>query len=301
MMDERWLARGKLAASPLQSRATEEDTMATASVPMQDELTAERVAEVKAKLVETDGEPLESPWHRSSINLLIDCMLWHRHGRSDFFVGGNMFIYFSVDQTRGRKFRGPDFFFVKDVDGTRDRRYWWTFEEGGRLPDVILELLSPTTAQDDRTTKKDVYEQVFRTPEYFCYDPDTHLLQGWRLVKGRYEPIQPNELGWLWSEEAGLWIGTWEGTFQGMKTTWIRFYDANFQLVLTQAEYDHMRADQEKQRAEQEMERAEQEKQRAEQQQERADQEKQRAESLQDKVANLERLLAEKGLGPPHS
>jgi Uma2 family endonuclease len=41
------------------------------------------------------------------------------------------------------------------------------WEEGGRYPEVIFEFLSPSTRQADRTVKKELYEQVFRTPEYY--------------------------------------------------------------------------------------------------------------------------------------
>jgi len=43
-----------------------------------------------------DGEPLESNWHRIQINLLVDLthQLWSF--RDDYFVGGNMFVYFSA-------------------------------------------------------------------------------------------------------------------------------------------------------------------------------------------------------------
>jgi Uma2 family endonuclease len=49
-------------------------------------------------LPKEDGVPLESGWHRSQINLLIDSVLHHWHGRDDFFAGGNMFIYYSLRQ-----------------------------------------------------------------------------------------------------------------------------------------------------------------------------------------------------------
>ena len=186
--------------------------------------------------METDGEPLESPWHRAAINLLIDVIVWLLHGRTDYFVGGNMFLYFSNQQTRRHQYRGPDFFFVKDVDGTRERLYWWIFEEDGRFPDVIIELLSPTTAKEDRTTKKDLYEKTFRTQEYYCYDPDTKQLEGWRLVNMRYQAITPDERGWLPCQELGLWLGTWEGSYLEKHATWLRFYDAQGQLLYTKAE-----------------------------------------------------------------
>jgi Uma2 family endonuclease len=147
-------------------------TLATAvsELDQENELAALEQA-AQADFIESDGEAVDSPWHRSEINLLIDSVGTHRKGLTNFYVGGNMFISYSLQQAREKKFRGPDFFFVKDVDGTRQRRWWWVHEEEGKYPNAIIELLSPSTAEIDRTVKKELYEQTFRTPEYFCYDP----------------------------------------------------------------------------------------------------------------------------------
>jgi Uma2 family endonuclease len=76
---------------------------------------------------------------------------------------------------------------------------------------VIIELASISTINEDLGPKKRLYEQTFRTPEYFCYNRFHNRLHGWRLIGGRYQELQPNEKGWLWSEELQLWVGTWEG------------------------------------------------------------------------------------------
>ncbi len=261
------------------------------------ELTEERIEQVRAELVETDGEPLETPWHRAAIALLIEVVVWLLRGRTDYFVGGNMFIYYSLTQARGREYRGPDFFFVKDVDGTRERSYWWVFEEDSRYPDVILELSSPSTAAEDRTTKKDIYERVFRTPEYFIYDPETRLIAGWRLVQGRYEPIVPNERGWLWSEHVQLWVGTWEGSYLGRTALWPRFYAKEGQLVPTETEDQRSRALSAQQQAESERRRAETAQQEAESERRRAEAAQQRMQDLEAELTRLQSLLAAKG--PP--
>ena len=44
-----------------------------------------------------DGEPLESNWHRLQINLLGDALHQHWSERTDFFAGGNMFVYYSLE------------------------------------------------------------------------------------------------------------------------------------------------------------------------------------------------------------
>jgi Uma2 family endonuclease len=218
-------------------------------------------------LPETDEIPLESGWHRAAIALLIESVVCHRQGQTDYYVGGNMFIYFSRRQSETLEYRGPDFFFVQGVDGTRPRRFWAVWDEDGKYPNVILELLSPTTARVDRATKKDLYEGTFRTPEHFWYDPSTRQLEGWRLDQDlRYRAISPNERGWLWSEQLGLWLGLWEGVYLSEQTTWVRFYDKKGDLVPTLAE-----------------------------------QERQRAEALAAEVARLKALLAEQQAPPPPS
>ena len=195
-----------------------------------------------ADLPEEDGIPLESNWHCIQINLLVELthQLWAK--RADYFAGGNMFLYFSARQARTLDYRGPDFFVVKGVESKSERRSWKTWEEDGRFPDVIVELLSPRTATADLTTKKQLYERTFRTPEYFAYDPDARQLQGWRLEHG-YHELQPNEHGWLWSEELQVWLGKWEGDYEAVRATWLRFYTRAGELTPTGEETAAARAE----------------------------------------------------------
>lgn len=192
-----------------------------------------------------DGEPLESNWHRIQINLLVDLtnQLWH--DRNDFFAGGNMFIYFSTRQLLTHDYRGPDFFVVKEVEPKSERQVWKIWEEDGRFPDLIVELLSPSTAENDLTTKRRLYERTFRTPEYFAYDPDTKELRGWRLHERVYQEIVPDARGWLWSQELDVWLGKWDGEYERVEATWLRLYDAQGALIPTGAEAERARAEQE--------------------------------------------------------
>lgn len=68
-------------------------------------------------------------------------------------------------------------------------------EEGGQYPDLIIELLSPATAQVDRTLKKTLYQDRFRTPEYFWFSPETLEFVGYRLAGQHYVEISPNREG----------------------------------------------------------------------------------------------------------
>ncbi|NET58476.1 MAG: Uma2 family endonuclease [Symploca sp. SIO2E6] len=254
-------------------------------------------------LIFDDGEALESNRHRIAMNVLIEAVHQAYQERDDYFAGGNMFVYYSSQQVRNREFKGPDFFVTLDVDGTIERQGWVVWEEAGRYPDVIVELMSPTTASQDKGKKKDLYEQTFRTRDYFIYDPfDKESLQGWHLgVNLRYEAIAPDERGWLWCKSLGLWLGTWEGTLTKEKAHWLRFYDRDGNLIkLGQelAEQERQRAQQEHQRAQQQQQRAQQEQQRAEQEHQRAQQQHQRAEQAEQALEELRDRLQQMGIDP---
>jgi hypothetical protein len=194
-----------------------------------------------------------------------------------------MFVYYSEEQARNRDYRGPDFFFVWGVSPEPVRPYWAVWKEGGHYPDVIIELLSPTTAENDRTVKKDLYEQLFHTSDYYCYDPETRQLEGWHLNDRVYHPISPNGHGRLWCKELGLWLGTWDGPFQGHTTTWLRLYTPEGALVPTAEEAGRKVAEIERRRADAEFQRAEAE--------------RQRADALEAEVARLRARLGDPGEG----
>ncbi len=196
-------------------------------------------------LIFDDGEPLESSRHRIAMNALIASVHEAFADRDDYFVGGNMLLYYSEDQAMNRDFRGPDFFVTLNVDRRRERKYWAIWEEQGRYPDVIVELMSPSTRQVDLTVKKQLYAQTFRTREYFVYDPfEADSLQGWRLdAADRYQEIVKSEQGWCWCQELDLWLGRWLGELTRETAPWLRFYDAEGNLVLLPEEREQRRAE----------------------------------------------------------
>ena len=187
-------------------------------------------------LPESDGIPMESDWHRLAMWLLIDVTSYFLRPRQDYFVGGNMFIYYGESKAGELQCVGPDYFLVWDVPLNPPRRVWAVWNEQGQYPDLIIELLSASTAKEDRTTKKRLYEKVFSTSEYFLYDPETEALAGFRLQHQRYQAIKSNERGWLWCEQLGLWLGLWTGTYLEKQGTYPRFFDAEGKIIPTWAE-----------------------------------------------------------------
>jgi Uma2 family endonuclease len=219
-----------------------------------------------------DAETLETPWHRDAMNQLIEVVTHHYRGRDNFFVGGDMFLYSNVERQKNRDFRGPDFFFVWGVKRHILRKYYAVWEEDDRYPNIIIELLSDSTQHIDRVEKRELYQNVLHTPEYFLCDFEVSSLEGLRLnAQGVYEPIPVNERGWLWSEQLQLWVGAWTGAYMQRQGIWPRFYDAAEQLVPRFDEAAQRHADLEKQRADEEQQRADAAQQRAEQEKQRAD------------------------------
>lgn len=224
-------------------------------------------------LIFDDGEPLETNRHRIAMNLLIRSLNQAYDERSDFFAGGNMFIYYSATQAKNRDFRGPDFFVVLDIDGSYAREGWVVWQEEGRYPDVIVELMSDSTAAVDLTTKKDLYERTFKTPDYFVYDPfNPDSLRGWHLnMDEGYRELSRNEQGWLWCQRLGLWLGTWQGTIDRNEAVWLRFYDQQGNLVPLPEEAAQQQAELAEQQAEVAEKRAELAEKRAEVAEQRAE------------------------------
>lgn len=157
----------------------------------------------------SDEPPLESDLHLQQIILLLTCLDWLWQERTDYYASGNLSIYYNEEQLKNRDFCGPDFFVVLDTE-KRPRKSWVVWGEGGKYPNIIVEILSDSTAKVDRTTKKALYQDIFRTPDYFWFDPNSLEFEGFSLNRGQYQAITPNKQGYLWSEELGLYLGVYE-------------------------------------------------------------------------------------------
>ncbi len=207
---------------------------------------------------------MESHFHRDQIDLLIRLLRWWWRDRNDVYISGNLTVYYNQEQLKTKDFRGPDFFVVLGTK-KKDRKSWVVWGEQGLYPNLILEILSDSTKGVDKRLKKDLYQNTFRTPDYFWFDPNTLEFQGFHLVDGLYQAVQPTDQGWLWSQQLELYLGVFEQR--------LRFFTAQGELISSPEE----RADQERQRAEQE---------------------RQRAEQAEQEIARLKALLRSQGLEP---
>lgn len=151
----------------------------------------------------SDSRPLESDVHRDEmldlINGLQDCF----RDRRDVYVAGNLFLYYKKGDPRSVV--APDVFLVQGV-ANRQRKTYKLWEEG-RVPSLVIELTSDSTRHEDLERKMRLYQDL-EIEEYFLHDPLGDYLeppfQGYRLVRGRYRPIEPKPDGSLLSRATGI-------------------------------------------------------------------------------------------------
>jgi Uma2 family endonuclease len=169
---------------------------------------------------------MESEIHYKQKNLLADTLSLAWKDRSDVYVGNEMAIYFSEIQARHNDFRAPDVFVVLDTT-RRVRKSWVVWQEDGRTPDVVIELLSPSTEATDRGEKKRIYSRVLRVSDYFLFDPESGVLEGYRLdpEARQYVRIEPLPGGDLPCRVLGLSLGLRSGRYAGVEMSWLRWLD----------------------------------------------------------------------------
>ena len=201
--------------------------------------------------------------------------------------------------------KAPDWVYIPSVQPweiSKSRRSYTPNLEG-EVPQIVMEFLSESDG-GEYSIKRSYppgkwffYEQILQVPIYIVFEPEAGLLEVYRLKGDRYQLELPNENGWHWLPELGLFLGTWQGKKEERTGYWLRWWDEAGNLLpwaveqieqerqrakqeAQLAQQEHLRAEQEHLRAEQEHLRAEQERQRAEQECQRAEQERQRAERL---------------------
>ena len=172
----------------------------------------------------------------------------------------------------------------------RENRSYYVWELG-KPPDVVFEFVSDRRG-DEASLKKTQYARI-RVAHYVIFDPQNRLREGvlrsFELINGAYEPMKAHYFPLV-----GLGVTLWEGSYEDQPYQWLRWCDAQGQLVPTGAE----RAEQERQRAEQERQRADKAEKRAEAEADRADKADQRAEHERERREKLEARLRELGLEP---
>jgi len=192
--------------------------------------------------------------------------------------------------------KAPDWMYVRPVkpwQSTKIRRSYTPHTEGS-IPQVVMEFLSETYGEEysvestQHVGKWFFYEQVIQVPIYVIFRPQAGNVEVYALENGRYnKPRKPNELGRYWIPGLDLFLGVWEGSHEGRTGYWLRWWNAQGELLLWSEEL-----------TEQERQRAKQERQGAEQGHQGAEQERQEKELVQQRIKVLEEKLRSLGVMP---
>ncbi len=173
----------------------------------------------------SDGKPMaETDWHRDLMVLLIEMLRAFFHAQR-VYVSGNLLVFY--EQGNRRRHISPDVFVVRGVDNhLRDNYLIW---EERRGPQVVIEITSSSTRNEDMATKRTLYQDTLKVREYFLFDPYAEWLdpplQGFRLREDVYQPIRPRHgrlvsqvlklhlerdgrMLRLWDPRSGAWLPT---------------------------------------------------------------------------------------------
>src|SRR5271165_7075216 len=108
------------------------------------------------------------------------------------FVAGDLLWYPEEGQPKTRQ--APDAMVVFGrPKGYRGSYMQW--QEGGIAPQVVFEVLSPGNRPSKMIRKFRFYER-HGVQEYYLYDPDTFVLEGWKRTKDELEEITEMD-GWV--------------------------------------------------------------------------------------------------------
>ena len=155
--------------------------------------------DAQIEALDWEREPVEFgmnqyPVFQDMFSILGSMIMRNRIPENTFINSGTFICYDPTDLNRRV---GPDFYAAFDVDeqSIRNRMTYLPWE-AGKPPDFVLEVASPTTAENDLGPKRDIYAQIGIT-EYWRFDPTGgdlygEALAGETLKNGIYQRLPIN-------------------------------------------------------------------------------------------------------------
>ncbi|HET6884536.1 MAG TPA: Uma2 family endonuclease [Pirellulales bacterium] len=139
-----------------------------------------------------DGRPMaETPVHGDAMIHLDQVLRRWFADEPNVYIGRNMMLYY--EEGDPRKHVSPDVFLTIGVAKEPQRDAYFTWLEGGRAPDLVVEITSKSTRKEDEVKKYALYQGVLHVKEYFLFDPRGEYikprLKGYRLQGEQYLPI----------------------------------------------------------------------------------------------------------------
>ena len=197
------------------------------------------VAQAVEYLVTEDDDPVDNLFSEKQQRLLTRSLYssWTPPPVADnpeqkrlFLAAANVGVFYAIN----RPPIVPDLFLSLDVQVAEDwyakrhRSYFvWEF---GKVPELALEIVSNREG-DESSRKLNSYARI-GVLYYVVYDPDQKLseevLQSFVLRDGDYQRLTNH-----YFPRIGLGLTLWQGGFEGKSDTWLRWRDAQGQLIAT--------------------------------------------------------------------
>lgn len=214
------------------------------------------------QLPDSDGAIVEN-FQEHPQSILLTESLWpvlqRLHPDGQFAVGQDSGIYWRHTDPPLRGCLAPDWFYVPDVppmlNGQVRRSYvlWQEMES----PRLVVEFVSGDGSKErDRTPNEGkfwIYERRIRAGYYAIYEVDLGRVEVWRMAGTAYELVPANERGHYPIASMGIELGIWEGSYRGLHLPWLRCWDEQGLLLLSddeRAEEANRRADEANRRVE---------------------------------------------------
>ena len=206
---------------------------------------------------EDPQEPgLPDEFHDLQPQLLSRTLRLAGYSSQDLYTASDLNLYYDLAHPLWHK--RPDWFLAVGVsrlyEGKRDRASYVIWQEKVS-PSAIVELLSPGTESDDLgrfapkqfrsqptppnapPSKLQVYEQILKVPHYVVFNKRDSSLRYFRLSGGEYqEQVVAETNPRLWIPELEIGLAVWQGSFEGMPQSWLRWCDGHGMVFPTDTE-----------------------------------------------------------------
>ncbi|MGH8002292.1 MAG: Uma2 family endonuclease [Brasilonema sp.] len=214
------------------------------------------------QLPDSDGIFVKNLQEHPQSILLTDSIkpiLEQLHPDAQYCIGQDSGIYWRLTDPPQKGAEAPDWFYVPNVSPTLNgkiRRSYVLWKEYV-APLIVIEFVSgdgseerdktsPSQTEDGKVGKFWVYEQAIRVPYYAIYEVEKAHVEVYRLIDNTYQLMTANERGHYLIAPMAVELGIWQGWYQNADLPWLRWWDAEGNLLLTGEE----RAEVERQRAE---------------------------------------------------
>ena len=197
-----------------------------------------------------DDEPVDNIISAKQQRLLVETLYTSWKAGVEFIADANVGVFASPHRTAivPDVFISTDVSLPDDMQQKQNRTYFiWEY---GKPPDVVVEIVSNRKG-NERGSKLIDYARL-KVSYYIIFDPynvllDDTSIEVYELLGGVYRLKQDSFL-----DSVGLGVALWQGVFEEYEYEWVRWVDADGNLLLTGAEakaHEAQRADAEAQRA----------------------------------------------------